>query len=188
MNPDTYLLVVSGPSGAGKDTIVKKICEKYPEVEISVSATTRTPREQEFHGKDYYFLTQEEFQQKIEAGEMLEYVQYCGNYYGTLKSEVDRRLSQQQKMILNIEVIGAKNMKKQYPGALMVFIKPPNLEELARRLRARGTETEEAILKRMTRAKEELQYENQYDCVVINDCLDECVEKICELWQKKINA
>ena len=127
MNKERHLLVVSGPSGAGKDTVVRRMMEKYPEIELSVSATTRAPRNGEKEGIDYYFMTNETFEQKIERGEMLEYVHYCDRYYGTPKSEVDRRLDAGIPVVLVIEVIGAANIKKLYPDSTLVFIMPPSL-------------------------------------------------------------
>ena len=163
MNKERYLLVVSGPSGAGKDTVVRRMREKHPEVEMSVSATTRAPRAGERDGADYYFLTHEEFERKIHAGEMLEHVNYCGNYYGTPKSEVDRRIENGVGVVLVIEVVGAANIKRLYPDATLVFIMPPSVEELGNRLRGRGTESEDAIARRMQRAAEELQRVDEYD-------------------------
>ena len=154
MNKERHLLVVSGPSGAGKDTVVRRMMEKYPEIELSVSATTRAPRNGEKEGIDYYFMTNETFEQKIERGEMLEYVHYCDRYYGTPKSEVDRRLDAGIPVVLVIEVIGAANIKKLYPDSTLVFIMPPSLEELSRRLHGRGTEPEGVIQKRLARAQE----------------------------------
>ena len=156
MNKQRHLLVVSGPSGAGKDTVVRRMMEKYPEIEISVSATTRLPREGEKDGVDYYFLSVDALEEKIQRGEMLEYVHYCDRYYGTPKSEVDRRLEVGTTVVLVIEVIGAANIKKMYPDCTLIFIMPPSLEELSRRLHGRGTESEEAIQKRLLRAKEEI--------------------------------
>ena len=136
MNKQRYLLVVSGPSGAGKDTVVSRMMQKHPEIEISVSATTRAPRAGETDGENYYFLTNEQFEAKIDRGEMLEYVNYCGKYYGTPKSEVDARLDRGTTVVLVIEVVGAANIKKLYPESTLIFIMPPSMDELRARLPA----------------------------------------------------
>ena len=185
MNKERYLLVVSGPSGAGKDTVVRRMREKHPEVEMSVSATTRAPRAGERDGADYYFLTHEEFERKIHAGEMLEHVNYCGNYYGTPKSEVDRRIENGVGVVLVIEVIGAANIKRLYPDATLVFVMPPSVEELGNRLRGRGTESEDAIARRMQRAAEELQRVDEYDFSVVNDDAGRCADELYEIWMRR---
>lgn len=185
MNKQRYLLVVSGPSGAGKDTVVKRLMEKHPEIEISVSATTRAPRPGEAEGADYYFLAKEGFEQKIARGEMLEYVNYCGNYYGTPKAEVDRRLDDGTTVVLVIEVIGAGNMKRLYPESTLVFIMPPSIEELGRRLRGRGTEEEQVVLKRLARAAEELELAHEYDFSVVNDDVDRCADELYEILRRR---
>lgn len=185
MNKQRCLLVVSGPSGAGKDTVVKRLMELHPEIEISVSATTRSPRPGETDGADYYFLQKEQFEQKIAQDEMLEYVNYCGNYYGTPKAEVDRRLEQGVTVVLVIEVVGAGNMKRLYPESTLVFIMPPSLEELGRRLRGRGTEAETAVQKRLARAAEELEQVHAYDFSVINDDVDRCAEELYEILRRR---
>lgn len=178
MNRERYLVVVSGPSGAGKDTVVKKLREAHPEIEFSVSATTRGMRAGEQDGVDYHYLTNEEFERRIAAGEILEYTNYCGNYYGTPKSEVDRRIAGGRTVVLVIEVEGAGNIKRIYPDATAVFIRPPSLEELEHRLRARGTETEESIRRRLARAKEELALADGYDAQVVNDTVEQCAEDL----------
>lgn len=185
-NKERYLLVVSGPSGAGKDTVVRRIMQMHPEIEISVSATTRTPREGELDGKDYFFLTHAEFEAKIARGEMLEHVNYCDHYYGTPISEVNRRIERDITVILVIEVVGAANIKRLYPDCTLVFIVPPSIEALGERLRGRGTETEEAIVKRMARAAEELTYERDYDYSVVNDDIDRCANEIYALIQTRL--
>lgn len=178
MNRERFLLVVSGPSGAGKDTVVKQLRQSHPEVEFSVSATTRAIRPGEQDGVDYHYMTREAFEQKIAAGEILEYTNYCGNYYGTPKAEVDGRISAGRTVVLVIEVEGAGNIKRIYPDATAVFICPPSLEELERRLRARGTETEESIQRRLARAKEELALAGSYDAQVVNDTVERCAEEL----------
>lgn len=178
MNRERYLVVVSGPSGAGKDTVVKKLRQDHPEIEFSVSATTRAMRAGEQDGIDYHYMTNPEFERRIAAGEILEYTNYCGNYYGTPRSEVDRRIAEGRTVVLVIEVEGAGNIKRIYPDATAVFICPPSLEELERRLRDRGTETEESIRRRLTRAREELALAGGYDAQVVNDTVGQCAEDL----------
>lgn len=185
MNKQRNLIVVSGPSGAGKDTVVSRMMERHPEIEISVSATTRSPRPGEEDGVNYYYLTNEQFEQKINQGEMLEYVNYCGKYYGTPKSEVDKRLDAGIPIVLVIEVIGAGNIKKMYPESTLVFVTPPSMDELRARLCGRGTETPEKIECRMHRAEEEMQYADAYDFRVINDDIDTCAEEIYTILKKR---
>lgn len=184
MNKERYLVVVSGPSGSGKDTVVSRLMELHPEVEISVSATTRAMRPGEAEGVNYYYLQKEEFERRIAADEILEYTQYCGNYYGTPKQEVDRRIAAGRTVILVIEVEGAGSIKRIYPGATTVFVCPPSMEELEARLRGRGTETEEAIQKRMARAAEEMELAKSYDEKLINDRVDDCAEELYKLIKK----
>lgn len=178
MNQERYLVVVSGPSGAGKDTVVRYMRGQHPEIEFSVSATTRAMRPGEQDGVDYHYMSAAEFERRIAAGEILEYTQYCGNYYGTPKSEVDRRIAAGHTVVLVIEVEGAANIKRVYPNATTVFIRPPSIEELERRLRARGTETEESIQRRLARAAEELKLAGGYDAQVLNDTVERCAEEL----------
>ena len=183
MNNEQYLVVVSGPSGSGKDTVVSRLMAQHPEIEISVSATTRDKRPGEQEGVNYYYLTVPAFEQKIADGEILEYTQYCGNYYGTPKSAVDRRIAAHTTVILVIEVVGATNIKRLYPGATTIFIQPPSYAELEERLRGRGTESEQAIQSRLARAAEEMSYATDYDEVVVNDDVDRCADEIYRLIQ-----
>ncbi len=184
MNKEKHLVVISGPSGSGKDTVVKRLMELHPEIEVSVSATTRQIRPGEKDGVDYVYLTREDFEQRIQNDEVLEYAEYCGNYYGTPKSEVDKRIENGTTVILVIEVIGAGNVKRMYPNAITIFVRPPSYSELEERLRGRGTESEEAIQKRLTRAAEEMEYAVDYDEVVVNDKIDDCAQEIYALIQK----
>lgn len=188
MNKDRYLLVISGPSGSGKDSVVAKLMALCPGLECSVSATTRPPREGEVEGVHYFFLSKEEFERRIQQGDLLEYTNYVGNYYGTLKSQVDARLARGVTCVLVIEVEGAAHVKSQYPGCTMVFLKPPSLEELERRLRGRGTESEERVQNRLCRAKEELALASQYDYTLVNDNLDDCAARLCEILQCRQNG
>ena len=178
MKGEKYLFVVSGPSGTGKDTVVAKLLGSHPEIEKTVSATTRTMREGEVNGKNYHFLTKEQFETALAEGNIVEHTCYCENYYGTLRSEVERHMEQQIPVILVIEVEGAANIKRQYPDSTTIFICPPSMEELENRLRGRGTDTPESIQKRLSRAKEEIKLAPTYDEQVVNDDVDRCADEI----------
>ncbi len=181
MNKQRCLLVVSGPSGAGKDTVVARLMQLHPEVELSVSATTRAPRAGEVDGVHYYFLTDAQFEEKIARGEMLEYAGYCGRYYGTPRSEVDRRLEAGTTVVLVIEVQGAANIKRLYPESTLIFLMPPSIEELRARLLGRKTETPEAVERRLERAKEEMARAGEYDFTVVNREVDACADEIYQI-------
>lgn len=161
------LFIISGPAGSGKGTIVKRVRE-LAEFDFSVSATTRAPRPGEIDGVHYFFTDKEEFRRKIAAGEMLEHAEYVGNYYGTPKKPVDDALSAGKNIILDIDVQGALQVKTKMPEAVMIFVLPPDFETLMRRIRGRGTESEEIIAKRMEKARFELQCFDRYDYVVVN--------------------
>lgn len=161
------LVVVSGPAGSGKGTVNQLLLETGDFV-FSVSATTRAPRPGEVDGVNYHYIAREEFEARIARGELLEHTQYCGNYYGTLRSETDAVLASAKNLLLEIEVEGAMNIKRQYPEAVLIMLLPPSYKVLEARLRGRGTETEEVIRKRMARAREELEYLPRYDYVVYN--------------------
>ncbi|MFP4060500.1 MAG: guanylate kinase [Bacteroidota bacterium] len=167
------LIILSAPSGSGKTTILKYLLQKDLNLEFSVSATSRKKRTGEIHGKDYYFLSPDQFRKKIDNDEFLEYEEvYAGLFYGTLKSEVERIREKGKHVIFDVDVIGGINIKKQYGNeALAIFVKPPSLEELERRLRKRSTETEEIIRIRLDKAGEELTYANQFDTIVVNNDL-----------------
>ena len=175
------LVVVSGPSGAGKDTIVSRLLGMDSDFSLSVSATTRAPRGAEVDGKNYYFLSTEDFLNKIENDAFIEYAKYGSNYYGTLKSDVEQRIRNGKTVILVIEVNGAANIKRLYPGALSIFIMPPSSEVLENRLRKRQTDSEDAIIKRLDIAKTEISRSTDYDYIVINDDLDRAVAEAHEI-------
>lgn len=172
------LFVVSAPAGCGKDTILSELFKKTDTAGYAVSATTRAPREGEVDGVHYHFLTKEDFSMLIDSGEVLEYTEYCGNYYGTLKRSVDELLNKGKDAVLKIEVEGALNIKKMFPEACLVFILPPSWEELERRLRERGTETEDVVVKRITQAKVEFEWADSYDYLVVNDRLEDAVDDL----------
>ena len=181
MNKERHLVVISGPSGCGKDPVVKYLRKVHPEIEVSVSATTRAPRSGEKEGVDYYYMSRAQFEDKVKNGEILEYAQYDKNFYGTPKSEVDRRIENGITVVLVIEVEGAGNIRRLYPDCNTIFVRPPSYEELESRLRGRGTETEESIRRRMARAVEEMEYAVDYNSVVVNDTVESCAEEIYEL-------
>lgn len=177
------LTVVSGFSGAGKGTVMKRLLEKYDDCALSISVTTRKPREGEVDGRDYFFRTKEEVEAMIEADELLEYAQYVENYYGTPRSYVEEMLSKGKNVILEIEIQGALKVKEKFPETLLLFVTPPSAAELKRRLEGRGTETQEVIASRMKRAREEAEYMDRYDYLIINDDLNECVEEMHQIIQ-----
>ena len=172
------LVVLSGFSGSGKGTVVKEIMKKYSDqYALSISATTRAPRPGETDGIEYFFKTREEFEAMIAGDELVEYAQYVSNYYGTPKADVEQQLSAGKDVILEIEIQGALKVKEKFPETLLMFMTPPDADELKRRLIGRGTETMEVIESRLSRAVEEAQGIEEYDYLLINDQLEECVEQ-----------
>lgn len=173
------LIIISGFSGTGKGTAIKKLLELYPnDYCLSISATTRNPREGEVHGREYFFKTKEDFEEMIMKQELIEYTQYVDNYYGTPKEYVEDQMDAGHNIILEIEIDGALNVKKLYPDALLIFLLPPSIKELEKRLRERGTESEDVIADRIKRASEESKVIREYDYVVVNDTIDDCVSTI----------
>ena len=172
------LLVISGFSGAGKGTVMKEIMKKYDDYALSISATTRLPREGEVDGREYFFKTVEQFKQMINENKLIEYANYVGNYYGTPKEYVENHLEAGKNVILEIEIQGALNIKKLYPDAVLMFILPPDAKELENRLRGRGTEDEKTVHARLMRAAEEAEGVEAYDYIVVNDDVTKCAERI----------
>lgn len=179
------LTVVSGFSGAGKGTLMKRLMEDYDNYALSISMTTRAPREGERDGVEYFFTTREKFEETIENDGLIEYAQYVGNYYGTPRAYVESQLEAGKDVILEIEIQGALKVKKQYPDCLLLFVTPPSAKELEKRLVGRGTETQEVIAKRLARAVEESQGIEDYDYIVVNDDLDLCVKQLHSLVQNE---
>ncbi len=178
MDLSGVLLVISGFSGAGKGTIVKGIMDSKEGYKLSISATTRQPREGEVDGESYYFVSKERFKEMIAGDELLEWAQFVNNYYGTPKDYVFEQLKAGNNIILEIELQGAMKVREQYPGAVMVFVVPPSIKELKHRLITRGTEPMDVIMKRLKRAEEETTYIQEYDYIVVNDDLEECIENV----------
>lgn len=184
MKQKGILVVVSGFSGAGKGTLMKRLLETYNErYSLSISATTRAPRAGEEHGREYFFLSKDQFQQMIREEALIEYACYVENYYGTPKSYVLEQMEAGRDVILEIEIQGALKVKERFPDTLLLFVTPPTAGELENRLRGRGTETEEVIHNRLKRAVEEAELMDQYDYILVNDDLDVCVQKMHELIQ-----
>ena len=181
------LVVVSGPSGVGKGTIVKTLVKRREDVVESVSCTTRAPREGERHGREYFFLSKEEFLKRVDEGDFLEYDEHFGNYYGTPKSFVKEML-ESKSVILDIDVVGALNAKKAFPDCKLGMIVPPSLEELKRRLIGRNSETEEEIEKRLSRLEYELSKKDEYDFVIVNDDLEEAIKALSDIVDINANA
>ncbi|MEY4042564.1 MAG: hypothetical protein RL529_131 [Actinomycetota bacterium] len=178
------LIVLAGPTAVGKGTVVKYILEHYPNVHLSVSATTRAPRPGEIEGESYYFLTHEQFDEMIAAGDMLEYAVVHGqNKYGTPKQPVVAALAAGRQVILEIDIQGARQVKKAWPEAKLVFIAPPSWDELVSRLKGRGTETAEEQARRLETAKLELSAQDEFDYVVINDEVARCASEVVDLMQ-----
>jgi len=179
------ILIITAPSGAGKTSITRYLMQKFPELAFSISAATRKARENEVNGKDYYFVSEEEFQQKIKAKDFAEWeMVYEGKYYGTLKSELERIWSKNQVPVLDIDVKGAIHVQKQYPiNTLSIFIEPPSVDELKKRLEGRGTETIETLTARVSKASYEISFKTHFDKVIVNEDLNSA----CNAAEKLVN-
>lgn len=186
------LVIISAPSGTGKSTIIATLMRQAPELRLSfsISATSRSPREGEQNGREYYFLSPEEFRSRIQSDLFLEWEEvYQDKYYGTLRSEVDRIFSQGENVIFDIDCVGALNIKRVYGAdALTIFITPPSLTELERRLRGRATDSEDVIAERLAKAQQEMSYAPQFDLVFINDDLEQCVHEVTEGIRSHLSA
>ena len=183
------LIVISAPSGCGKTTIVREIFKRHPDMKFSVSATTRKQRSGEVYGKDYFFLSKDEFEQRIKNNELVEWEKIYDNYYGTLKGEVDRALESGTTMIFDIDVKGALNIKKKYPkDAVLIFIEPPSVEILQQRLTGRKTESDEVIRKRLERVPMELERGKEFDFRVVNDKLEKAISDVDTIINNAIKA
>jgi guanylate kinase len=171
-SPAGRLTVLSGPSGVGKGTLVRGLMERHPQLWLSVSATTRSAREGEVQGEHYFFLSQERFQELVKEGGFLEWATFAGHHYGTPRGAVERRLATGQPVLLEIELEGARQVRRSFPAGLQIFVAPPSFQELERRIRGRGTDTEEAIQRRLARAREELAAAGEFDAVLVNADLE----------------
>ena len=178
MDQKGILMVLSGFSGAGKGTLVKRLLQKYDNYALSISMTTRAPREGERDGVEYFFTDRQHFEETIEQNGLVEYASYCGNYYGTPRAYVEEQMAAGKNVILEIELQGALKIKEKFPESLLIFVTPPSAEELKRRLEKRGTESAEVIAQRLARATEESEGIEAYDYIVVNDDLESCVEEI----------
>ena len=183
MDRKGILLVVSGFSGAGNGTLMKELVGRYDQYALSVSATTRSPREGEVDGREYFFRTREEFEQMIAEDALIEHACYVGNYYGTPKAYVEEQLSKGKDVILEIEIQGALQIKKRFPDTLLLFVSTPDADTLKNRLVGRGTESMEVVENRLSRAAEEAEGIEQYDYFIINDDLDACVTQVHQIIQ-----
>ncbi len=178
MEKKGLLIVVSGFAGSGKGTLMKRLVEDYEGYALSVSMTTRKPRPGEVHGREYFFVSKEEFEQKIETGGLIEYASYVENYYGTPRDYVEEQMAAGKDVILEIEIQGALKVKERFPESVLIYVLPPSVKELYRRLKNRGTETEDVIRKRMSRAAEESGVIERYDYIVINDEVEGSVRRL----------
>ncbi len=183
------IIIITAPSGSGKTTIVKQLLQRSEKLAFSISACTRTPRPGEVHGKDYYFLTEPEFKDKIEANAFIEWeMVYTGKYYGTLRTEVDRIWSEEKAPLVDIDVLGALNIKSQFAEkSISIFIKAPSVDELRNRLEARGTESPQTLQERLDKAAYELSFAEQFDCIIVNDNLERAIEETLEVIDAFVN-
>lgn len=172
------LIVITGPSGVGKGTLVRSLLEKHPELHLSTSMTTRPPRPGEVDGRDYFFVSRNRFQRMVEGGELLEWAEFAGNYYGTPRRAVEDRIETGESVLLEIELEGARQISRTFPEAVRVFILPPSVEELERRLRSRGQDSEAAIARRLNRAKIEMEATAEFNFTLVNDDFDRALGRL----------
>ena len=172
------LIVITGPSGVGKGTLVKLMRQRHPQLQVSTSATTRQPRWGEQHGVDYFFLSKEDFETAIHNQELLEWAEYAGNYYGTPKAGVIEQIQAGNYILLEIELAGARAIANIFPAAIRIFIMPPSIEELEQRIRTRGTNTEESIARRLEIARKEIAASDEFDFKIVNDDLDSAIAQL----------
>ena len=172
------VFVITGPSGVGKGTLIGKLLEAIPELELSVSATTRTPRPGEVDGRDYHFLSPEEFERRVDGGDFLEHATYAGNRYGTIREAVEERLAAGRSVVLEIEVQGARQVRAAMPEAVLIFIAPPDPGALRERLRGRGTDSPEAIERRLRTAELELEAQEEFPHVIVNDAVQDSASEL----------
>jgi guanylate kinase len=184
-NQKGLVVIISAPSGTGKTTVIGEILRERPEFKFSISATTREKRGTEQDGKDYYFISREEFSDRISRGEFLEYAEFAGDYYGTPRAPVVDSVEKGDIILLDVDVQGANNLRESLPEALSIFIAPPNIAELERRLRGRKTDSEEKLRRRLDIASSELESAPRYDRVVINDSVRSAVHEILSIIEKK---
>lgn len=175
------LFVLSGPSGIGKGTVVRCLAERTKNLVLSTSVTTRSPRVGEKDGVDYFFRTREEFDEMVKNSEFLEYAEYCGNFYGTPKSNLFSLINDGKDVLLEIEVKGGSQVKSRFPGSVTIFVLPPSMDILRRRLMDRGSESQEAVENRLRKAEKEISFAPSYDYIVTNDCLSKCVDDVVEI-------
>lgn len=172
------LIVLTGPSGVGKGTLLQALLKRHPEVYYSVSATTRSPRTGEINGKNYYFISRTKFEQLVSQGEFLEWAEFAGNYYGTPREAVLNQVQSGKLVVLEIELKGARQIRASFPGALSIFVLPPSVKELERRIRGRAQDSDEAIAVRLRQAEEEIQAAGEFDVQIVNDDLENALHDI----------
>jgi guanylate kinase len=172
------LIVITGPSGVGKGTLVRLLLTRHPQLYLSISTTTRQPRPGEVEGQHYYFVSQDTFQEMVSANELLEWAEYAGNYYGTPRKPVEQHIQRGESVLLEIELEGARQIQQTFTTALRIFILPPNMAELEQRIRGRGKDSEEAIARRLERAKAEIEAADEFDLQIVNDNLEEALSKL----------
>ncbi|MEM6252914.1 MAG: guanylate kinase [Cyanobacteria bacterium P01_D01_bin.156] len=172
------LIVFTGPSGVGKGTLLRQLLKRYPDIQLSISTTTRQPRPGEEHGKDYYFVSRSEFEAMVEQRELLEWAEFAGNFYGTPRQPLDAMIDRGHTVILEIELDGARQVRNSLPDAKQIFVLPPSMEELEMRIRGRGQDSDEAIAKRLTRAQIEIAAAAEFDIQIVNDTLEQAVHDL----------